>query len=96
MGYQLIKEAKALEDYRVAVVFDNGESGIFDCKPYMDMGYYKPLKDAALFKCVRVSYGWLNWPGDIDIGADDVWADAERSAPKTARRRTAKRKLAMT
>ena len=82
MGYQLIKEAKALEDYRVAVVFDNGESGIFDCKPYFDMGYYKPLKDASLFKCVRVSYGWLNWPGDLDIGADDVWAEAERTAPK--------------
>jgi hypothetical protein len=25
--------------------------------------------------CVQVSFGWLNWPGDIDIGADDVWDD---------------------
>ena len=62
-----------------AVVFANGERGIFDCRPYLSMGYYKPLNDPALFKRVGVSYGWLNWPGDIDIGADDVWADAVRS-----------------
>ena len=31
-------------------------------------------------KGVRVSYGWLNWPGDIDIGADDVWAEAVRDS----------------
>ena len=43
------------------------------------MGYYKPLNDPALFKRVGVSYGWLNWPGDIDIGADDVWAEAVRN-----------------
>ena len=47
MGYQLIKEAKALEDYRVAVVFENGERGVFDCKPYFDMGHYKPLLRGA-------------------------------------------------
>ena len=77
--YELLKDATALDDYRVAVVFANGERGIFDCRTYLSMGYYKPLNDPALFKRVGVSYGWLNWPGDIDIGADDVWADAVRS-----------------
>ena len=43
------------------------------------MGYYKPLANGAIFKCVRVSHGWLNWPGDIDIGADDVWKYAVRT-----------------
>ena len=70
--YELLKNATALDDYRVAVVFANGERGIFDCRPYLSMGCFKPLNDPALFKRVGVSYGWLNWPGDIDIGADDV------------------------
>ena len=74
-----LKDATALDDYRVAVVFANGERGIFDCRPYLSMGYYKPLNDPALFKRVGVSYGWLNWPGDIDIGADDVWTEAVRN-----------------
>jgi hypothetical protein len=71
-SYQLLKEASAIDDHRVDVVFENGEHGVFDCSPYFDMGYCKLLTNPAVFKCVRVSYGWLNWPGDIDIGADDV------------------------
>ena len=78
-GYELLKDASALDDHHVAVVFENGERGVFDCRPYFGMGYYKPLANAAIFKCVRVSHGWLNWPGDIDIGADDVWKDAVRT-----------------
>ena len=77
--YELIKAASVIDDSRVAVTFENGERGVFDCRPYFGMGYYKPLNDPAVFKCVRVSYGWLNWPGDIDIGADDVWRDAVRT-----------------
>ena len=79
-SYQLLKEASAIDDHRVNVVFDNGEHGVFDCSPYFDIGYYKPLTNPVVFKCVRVSYGWLNWPGDIDIGADDVYAAVRRSA----------------
>ena len=79
-SYQLLKEASAIDDHRVNVVFDNGEHGVFDCSPYFDMGYYKPLTNPVVFKCVRVSYGWLNWPGDIDIGTDDVYAAVRRSA----------------
>ena len=77
--YELIKDATVVDNYRVAVTFENGERGVFDCRPYFGMGYYKPLNDPAVFKCVRVSYGWLNWPGDIDIGADDVWREAVRT-----------------
>ena len=77
-GYEMLKDAIALDDHRVAVTFEDGTKGVFDCKPYFGMGYYKPLKDPAVFKCVRVSLGWLNWPGDIDIVADDVWDEAVR------------------
>ena len=58
------------------------------CEAFVCCSYSsdKPLTDPAVFKCVRVSYGWLNWPGDIDIGADDVWAETVRdfSSPFSA------------
>ena len=77
-AYELIKEARAIDSHRVAVTFVGGSSGVFDCWPYFEMGYYWPLNNPALFRCVTVSHGWLNWPGDIDIGADDVWANVTR------------------
>lgn len=93
MAYELITEAKAVDNHRVAVSFEGGRRGVFDCRPYFEMGYYKPLCNPALFKCVTVSHGWLNWPGDIDIGADDVWNEST-PAPKTTRRKAAKREPA--
>ena len=85
--FETIKEAKAIDDHRVAVVFRKGRSGIFDCRPYFGLGYYRKLNDPAFFKCAFVSCGDLAWPGDIDIGADDVW-DETVPAPRTSRRRT--------
>ena len=29
-----VKEVKALPNYRLAVMFRNGEHGVFDCNPY--------------------------------------------------------------
>jgi hypothetical protein len=77
-GYKLLKTAKAIDSSHVAVTFEGGERGVFDCAPYLSLGYYKKLNDPAFFRCAGVSYGALAWPDDIDIGADDVWDNAER------------------
>jgi len=73
-----IVKARPLEDYKVAVEFDNGECGVFDCARYLDQPYWKPLNDKSLFRQVHVSYGTLAWPNEIDVGPEDVWEFAER------------------
>lgn len=78
-GYRLLTDAKAIDDHRVSVTFDDGTTGVFDCRPYFEMGYYRSLRNPAFFRCVRVSCGALAWPNDIDIGADDVWAESKGS-----------------
>lgn len=88
--FDTLKEATAIDDHRVAVVFREGRKAVFDCRPYFGMGYYKKLNDPTFFKCVFVSCGDLAWPGDIDIGADDVWDEA-MPAPVPTRRKTARR-----
>ena len=72
------QEARAIDDHRVAVVFRKGRKGIFDCRPYFGIGYYRKLNNPEFFKCAFVSCGDLAWPGDIDIGADDVWDEAKK------------------
>ena len=93
--FDTLKEAKAIDDHRVEVVFREGRRAVFDCRPYFGLGYYKKLNDPTFFKCAFVSCGDLAWPGDIDIGADDVWDEAT-PAPKIARRKTTKRGLSRT
>jgi len=68
-----IVKASPLEDYKVAVEFDNGERGVFDCSRYLNRPYWKPLNDKAFFRQVRVDYGTLVWPDEIDVGQEDVW-----------------------
>lgn len=85
--FETLKEAKAIDDHRVEVVFRKGRKATFDCSPYFGLGYYRKLNDPAFFRCAFVDHGDLAWPGDIDIGCDDVWDEAT-PAPKTARRKT--------
>ena len=73
-----IVSAKPLDGYKVAVVFDTGERGVFDCTRYLDKPYWRKLNDVAFFNRVRVDYGTLVWPEDVDVGPEDVWEFTER------------------
>ena len=73
-----IVSAKPLDGYRVDVEFDTGEKAVFDCSRYLDKPYWRRLNDKAFFDQVFVGYGTLVWPGEIDIGPEDVWEFAER------------------
>lgn len=73
-----IVAARPLDGYKVDVEFDTGERGIFDCARYLDKPYWKKLNDNDFFRMVRVGYGTLVWPDEIDIGPEDVWEFAQR------------------
>ena len=76
-GYEMLKDAIALDDHRVAVTFEDGTKGVFDCKPYFGMGYYKPLKDPAVFNGLRLQDGIMTWnDGEIDIAPEAVYAQS--------------------
>ena len=76
--YETLKEAKAIDSHLVAVTFENGQRGVFDCAPYMRDNYWALLRNPAFFRQVRADCGMLCWPNDIDIAPEDVWEDAQR------------------
>ena len=64
---------EALPDYHVRIVFDNGEHGVFDAKPYIRGDWYGKLRDVEFFNAVRTD-GWtLVWPDGQDICPDCVY-----------------------
>lgn len=83
--YASVVSAEALPDFRVRVVFDTGELGIFDCKNLLSDPFWHRLSDPAFFRLVRAAYGTLAWPDDIDIAPEDVWEGTVKdSAPAAA------------
>lgn len=58
------------QDYQLKVELSNGESGIFDMKPYLDKGVFKELQDLNYFKRVSIDHmGGICWPHEQDLSA---------------------------
>lgn len=68
-----VVSVRALEDYELEVIFENGERRIFDLKPYMTHGVFMRLKDRSLFEGVRVVAGSIEWPGEIDLSYETLY-----------------------
>jgi len=66
-------KAEAIEDYKLKLTFDNGETKIKDMKPYLDKGIFKKLKDINVFNNVKIKYGTISWEDDIDMCADSLY-----------------------
>ncbi len=78
LSYAKTISAKALPDYKVEVVFNNGQRGVFDCKYLLQYETSAGLADYSLFSQVRVEHGTLCWPDDIDVAPETVWAESEK------------------
>ena len=78
--YESVTDAIPCGDYKVAVRFRKGGSGVFDCSPYIADPFWAALKDKDVFAKVRVECGMLTWPGDIDIAPEEVWSGAVRTS----------------
>lgn len=72
-----IIDVKALEDYKILVIYQNGEKRIKDMKPYLEKGVFKKLKDEEFFKSVKVVYGTVSWGEQIDLCADSIYETSE-------------------
>jgi len=72
-----IVDVKALNDYKILVIYQNGEKRVKDMKPYLDKGVFKKLKDESFFKSVKVAFGTVSWGEEIDLCADSIYETSE-------------------
>ena len=71
-----ISKASATDNYRLHLVFTNGEHGIYDCSNLLDFGVFKELKDKNYFNRVSVEGGTVVWPHEQDICPDTLYLDS--------------------
>ncbi len=76
-----VSKVKALDDFRLELVFTNGESGVYDCEHLLEFGVFCELKDKLYFAQARVVDGTVVWPNEQDICPDTLYNDAARRGP---------------
>jgi len=73
-----VKSVAVTDDYKLKLVFANGEAGVFDCSHLLDTGVFKELRDKNYFRQARAEYGTVTWPHEQDVCPDTLYIDSER------------------
>lgn len=80
-----------LENYRLRLRFDDGSEGEIEVTALVPLeGVFAALRDAALFRAVRVDpeLGTIVWPNGADLDPDVLYATV-RGLPRPDLRRRA-------
>ncbi|MFC1451824.1 DUF2442 domain-containing protein [Verrucomicrobiota bacterium] len=80
-----VESVATTDDYKLKLVFTNGETGLFDCAHLLDFGVFTELKDLNYFRQARVEWGTVTWPHEQDICPDTLYLDSQRVEPAPTR-----------
>ena len=72
-----VKHIRPLDDYRLEILFENGELRMFDIKPYLERGVFVHLQNPAMFRAARVVAGSVEWPGGLDLSYDTLYLESQ-------------------
>ena len=67
------KKVQVLPNYKLEILFDNGEEKIYNMKKNLKEKFYQKLKDFDYFNTVKVSGITLEWKDGEDIDPDDLY-----------------------
>ena len=71
-----VKTVEVTDDYSLILQFTDGSRGLYDCKPLLDFGVFKELRNKHYFKRAAVEHGTVVWPHEQDICPDTLYLDS--------------------
>ncbi|MDR1728742.1 MAG: DUF2442 domain-containing protein [Acidobacteriota bacterium] len=74
--YPQLQSVTPLDDYRLMLVFGNGEHRMYDFKPNLDHKFYRELSDIKLFRRVSVVDGEIAWVTGQDFCPHTLYDDS--------------------
>lgn len=75
-----VTSVETLPGLRLRVAFADGLSGTVDLSGMVQSpraGVFAPLADPALFAQVRLDYGAVTWPGELDLAPDAMYTEIQ-------------------
>jgi hypothetical protein len=73
-----------LANHKLALTFENGERGVFDCSEYVHKGIFKELQDERYFRMVQLwrEAGTIRWPHGQDFSPDTLYLNAKQESDR--------------
>lgn len=75
--YWTVVAVEALPLRTLAVRFEDGTEGKVRFEESHLKGVFAALKDPVVFQSVRLEFGAVSWPGDIDIAPDAMYREVK-------------------
>ena len=73
-----VKNVVPNKDFTLTITFTNGELGIFDVNPYLNIGIFQELKDWSLFITAKPFMGTVQWVHEQDLCPDTVYLESKK------------------
>lgn len=70
------KKVEVLENYKLKILFDNGEQKIYDMEKNIKEKFYRNLENSDYFKTVKVSGITLEWENGEDIDPNELYENS--------------------
>lgn len=62
------------ENYILYIMADNGQTGLFDVRPYLESEAFAPLKETGEFERIHNGNYFIEWDCGADLSADTIQA----------------------
>ena len=69
-----VSEAKYLDNYRIILTFNNGETKTVDLENELNGSVYIPLRKQDYFKNFRVKYNTVEWENGADYAPEYLYS----------------------
>jgi len=63
-------------DFQLDLEFQNGERRRFDVRQLLAIKPWTRIASPSIFNLVRLGYGTVVWPGDVDIAPETLYDDS--------------------
>jgi hypothetical protein len=77
--YWDVKTASVIKHLEFSVTFADGLRGRVRFQPSHLYGVFESLKNPDFFKQLRVTDGFVSWPGEIDLAPDAMYAAIKKN-----------------
>lgn len=67
-----IAEIIPKDNYLLYIVTEDGKTGVFDVKPYLDSEAFAPLKEGAEFERIHNGKYFIEWDCGADLSVDTI------------------------